>query len=47
MAVMRLNRFVTLINHPSVRTLPGIMETPRKDTVEDLKNMRVIRSLVE
>ena len=27
--------------------LPGIMETPRKDTVEDLKNMTVIRSLVD
>jgi len=27
--------------------LPGIMETPRKDTVEDLKNMKVIRSLVD
>ena len=39
--------FRNLINHPSIRTLPGIMETPRKDTVEDLKNMRVIRSLVE
>jgi hypothetical protein len=23
------------------------METPRKDTVEDLKNMKVIRSLVD
>jgi hypothetical protein len=23
------------------------METPRKDTVEDLRNMEVIRSLVE
>jgi hypothetical protein len=23
------------------------METPRKDTVEDLKNMEMIRSLVE
>jgi deoxyribonuclease-4 len=40
-------RFRQLINHPSVRTLPGIMETPRKDTVEDLKNMRVIRGLME
>jgi len=39
--------FRYLINHPSIRTLPGIMETPRKDTVEDLKNMRVIRSLME
>jgi endonuclease IV len=37
--------FRHLTNHPSIRTLPGIMETPRKDTVEDLKNMRVIRSL--
>jgi deoxyribonuclease-4 len=39
--------FRNLINHPSIRALPGIMETPRKDTVEDLKNMRVIRSLME
>ncbi len=39
--------FRYLINHPSIRNLPGIMETPRKDTVEDLKNMRVIRSLME
>jgi hypothetical protein len=30
-----------------LRHLPGIMETPRKDTIEDLKNMEVIRSLVE
>lgn len=39
--------FRHLVNHPSLRHLPGIMETPRKDTVEDLKNMKVIRSLVE
>jgi deoxyribonuclease-4 len=39
--------FRYLINHPAIRNLPGIMETPRKDTVEDLKNMKVIRSLVE
>jgi deoxyribonuclease-4 len=39
--------FRNLINHVSVRPLPGIMETPRKDTVEDLKNMSVIRSLME
>jgi deoxyribonuclease-4 len=39
--------FRYLINHPSIRNLPGIMETPRKDTVEDLENMRVIRSLME
>jgi deoxyribonuclease-4 len=39
--------FRNLVNHPLLRHLPGIMETPRKDTVEDLKNMEVIRSLVE
>jgi len=41
-----LEGFRHLVNHPSLRHLPGIMETPRKDTVEDLKNMKVIRSLV-
>jgi len=39
--------FRYLVNHPLLNHLPGIMETPRKDTVEDLKNMKVIRSLVE
>jgi deoxyribonuclease-4 len=38
--------FRCLVNHPLLNHLPGIMETPRKDTVEDLKNMKVIRSLV-
>jgi deoxyribonuclease-4 len=38
--------FRYLINHPLLKHLPGIMETPRKDTVEDLKNMEVIRSLI-
>ncbi len=42
-----LEGFRHLVNHPLLKHLPGIMETPRKDTVEDLKNMRVIRSLVE
>ena len=42
-----LEGFRYLINHPLLKHLPGIMETPRKDTVEDLKNMEVIRSLVE
>ncbi len=42
-----LEGFSCLINHPLIRHLPGIMETPRRDTVEDLKNMEVIRSLVE
>jgi len=42
-----LEGFRCLINHPSIRDLPGIMETPRTDTLEDLKNMNVIESLVE
>jgi len=42
-----LEGFRNLVNHPLLKHLPGIMETPRKDTVEDLRNMKVIRSLVE
>ncbi len=42
-----LEGFRYLINHPLLRHLSGIMETPRDDTVEDLKNMKTIRSLVE
>ena len=38
--------FRTLVNHPLFQDLPGIMETPRTDTVEDLRNMKTIRSLV-
>ena len=36
-----LEGFRYLINHPLLNS-PGCMETPRKDTVEDLKNMEVI-----
>ena len=39
--------FRNIVNHPLLKDLPGIMETPRTDTVEDLRNMKVIRSLVE
>jgi deoxyribonuclease-4 len=42
-----LKGFRCLVNHPLLRQLPGIMETPRKDTIEDLKNMKTIRSLVD
>lgn len=42
-----LEGFRRIVNHPLLSHLPGIMETPRMDTVEDLKNMEVIRSLVE
>jgi deoxyribonuclease-4 len=42
-----LKGFRYLVNHPLLRHLPGIMETPRTDTVEDLKNMKVIRRLID
>jgi len=42
-----LRGFRRLVNHPLISSLPGIMETPRDDTVYDLKNMKVIRSLVK
>ncbi len=38
--------FLAIVNHQALRHLPGIMETPRTDTKEDLKNMAVIKSLV-
>lgn len=41
-----LEGFRYLVNHPALKHLSGIMETPRSDTVEDLKNMEVIRSLI-
>lgn len=41
-----LEGFRNIINHPLLKHLPGIMETPRKDDKEDLKNMKVIKSLV-
>jgi deoxyribonuclease-4 len=42
-----LEGFRGIVNHPLLRHLPGIMETPRTDTVEDIQNMKVIRSLIE
>ncbi len=42
-----LEGFECLVNHAALKGLPGIMETPRKDTKEDLKNMKVIRGLVK
>lgn len=35
-----------IINHPALRHLPFIMETPRTDTREDLMNMQVTRELI-
>ncbi len=41
-----LEGFKAIVNHPLLKNLPGIMETPKDDTRLDLMNMRVIRSLV-
>jgi deoxyribonuclease-4 len=41
-----LEGFRNIVNHPLLVHLPGIMETPRKDDVEDLRNMKVIQGLV-
>jgi deoxyribonuclease IV len=38
--------FINIVNHPLLKHLPGIMETPRTNDKEDLKNMKIIRSLV-
>ncbi|NIQ37577.1 MAG: deoxyribonuclease IV [Proteobacteria bacterium] len=42
-----LEGFRHIVNHPRLSDLPGIMETPRKNDRMDLKNMSVIRSLLE
>ncbi len=42
-----INGFREIVNHPLLKNLPGIMETPRTSSKEDLENMRTIRSLVK
>ena len=42
-----LKGFRNIVNHPLLNHLPGIMETPRKDLKEDLRNMKVMRSLIK
>lgn len=37
--------FRLIVNHPKLRRLPGIMETPLKKEGDDARNMKVIRSL--
>jgi len=39
--------FRRIINHPELSHLPVILETPRKSDEDDLKNMSVVRDLVE
>ncbi len=42
-----LEGFRLIVNHPLLRHLPGIMETPKDDTRLDLMNMRQIRALIK
>ena len=42
-----LKGFRNIVNHPLLNHLPGIMETPRKDLKDDLRNMKVMRSLIK
>lgn len=42
-----LKGFRNIVNDPRLCHLPGIMETPRENDDQDLKNMSVIQSLVE
>jgi deoxyribonuclease-4 len=39
--------FAAIVNHPLLRHLPGILETPKKVPADDRRNLRVIRSLVQ
>jgi len=38
--------FRQIVNHPQLSHLPGIMETPRMDDREDLRNLKTIKSLI-
>lgn len=40
-----LKGFELIVNHPYLHHLPGIMETPRKDESDDLRNMETIRGV--
>ena len=42
-----LDGFRNIVNHPQLSHLPGIMETPRGELKDDLRNMRVIRGLIK
>ncbi len=39
--------FRRIINHPELSHLPAILETPRKNDKDDLKNISVVKALVE
>lgn len=42
-----LKGFKNIVNHPLLNHLPGIMETPRKDPEDDVRNMKVMRNLIK
>jgi deoxyribonuclease-4 len=35
-----------IVNHPLLRNMPAVMETPRDSAADDLRNLKTIRSLV-
>jgi len=40
-----LEGFRTLFSHPLIRSLPGILEIPRKTIAEDVEQLKLVRSL--
>jgi len=36
-----------IVNHPLLKNLPAVMETPRDSAADDLRNLEVVRSLVQ
>ena len=42
-----LKGFRIIVNHPGLKTVPFILETPKKDPDEDERNLKTIRSLVK
>lgn len=39
--------FEYLVNHPQLKKLPGILETPQESDADDLKNLTTLRNLVK
>jgi deoxyribonuclease-4 len=42
-----LEGFRVLVNHKYLKDLPFILETPKNDEKDDLKNINLVKSLVE
>lgn len=42
-----LEGFKAVVNHPKIKNLPGILETPRANLSDDLKNIKKLRDLVK